>query len=232
MGELIMVDYMSAIKKPFSDLKTLGIGAVLGAIPVVNLLVSGYAVKTAEDVISKKNNLRKWALNDIVEYIIKLVMALIIGIVYMIIPGIVIAVGVGGAILTGLASYAADPSALTTTLMSSLAVGAPIILVGVLLALIAAFLTPVAIMKWLKSGSIMSAFGLLTVIKSALTIDYIVTLIVVIIYAIVLMIIAGIITLILAIIPVIGALLGMIVMGGVSFALAVTEYTLIAQVVK
>ena len=69
-----MVNYVEAMKKPFSDLKTLGIGAVIGAIPLVNLLISGYAVKTAQDVMSKKNKLRAWNIADLGEYITKVIM--------------------------------------------------------------------------------------------------------------------------------------------------------------
>ena len=50
-----MVDYVEAIKKPFSDLKTLAIGTILSAIPLVNLLASGFALKVAEDTIKGKS---------------------------------------------------------------------------------------------------------------------------------------------------------------------------------
>jgi hypothetical protein len=80
-----MVNYTEAMKKPFSDLKTLGIGSIIGAIPIVNMLISGYGAKTAEDVMGKKNKLRAWAVGDVMDYIIKLIMMIIIQIVYMIV---------------------------------------------------------------------------------------------------------------------------------------------------
>jgi hypothetical protein len=230
-----MVNYIDAIKKPFSDLKTLGIGAIVGAIPIVSLLNAGYGLKTAEDVMSKKNKLRAWSLSDLGEYIIKVIMMIIITIVYMIVPVIVIAVGVGAAIATALPailSGAGDMTAVVSAIMPSLMVGGPIILIGALLALIAAFLLPMATMKWLKKGKIGAAFSIGSVVKNALTIDYIVSLIVIFVYAIILSLVAGLISGILGLIPIIGFILSLIIMGGVSFALGVTEYTILAQVVK
>lgn len=57
-----MVDYIENIKKPFSDVKTLIIGIILSIIPIVNLLVSGYVLKVAEDSIKGKKGLREFAI--------------------------------------------------------------------------------------------------------------------------------------------------------------------------
>ncbi len=230
-----MVNYVEAMKKPFSDLKTLGIGAVIGAIPLVNMLVSGYGAKTAEDVLSKKNKLRVWAVADLGEYIIKLIMMLIIQIGYMIIPAIIIAIGFGSALLTALPIIMSNPSDMTTimnSILPSLAVGAPIITIGAILLLVAAFLLPMAIMKWLKKDKLGAAFSIGSVVKNALTMDYIVSLIVIFVYAIVLSIVAMIIGMILLIIPVVGPILMMVVSGGIMFTLTTTQYTILAQVVK
>ena len=43
-----MVDYAKAIMKPFSNMTTLVIGMVIGAIPVLNLLVTGYGLKVGQ----------------------------------------------------------------------------------------------------------------------------------------------------------------------------------------
>ena len=227
-----MVDYMAAIKKPFSDMKTLGIGTVLGAIPLVNILVSGYILKVAEDTIKKKNALRKWAIDDVIDYIVKAIMAIIISVVYMIIPLILIGFGIGGAVMAALASLTTDPTQIGVTVMNSLAAGAPLIILGALLAIIATLLLPMAMMKWLKAGKLGAAFNIITVIKNALTKDYIITLIVIFIYAIVLALIIGVISIILAFIPVIGWILVMLLSGLMSFAIGVTAYTALAQTVK
>ncbi len=230
-----MVDYVEAMKKPFSDLKTLGIGAIIGAIPLVSMLVSGYGAKTAEDVMSKKNKLRAWAIDDVMDYIIKLIMMIIIQIVYMIIPAIIIAIGIGSAVMTALPTILTNPSDMTAimnSILPSIMIGGPIILVGGILLLIAVFLLPMAIMKWLKKGKIGAAFAIGSVVKNALTMDYIISLIVIFVYAIVLSLVAGIISVILAMIPVLGWILSAIITGGVLFALTTTQYSILAQVVK
>jgi len=230
-----MVNYVEAMKKPFSDLKTLGIGAIIGAIPIVSMLVSGYGAKTAEDVMSKKTKLRAWAVGDVMDYIIKLIMMIIIQIVYMIVPAVIIAVGFGSAIMAALPTIMANPNDLTAimnSILPSLMVGGPIIIIGGILLLVAAFLLPIAIMKWLKKGKLGAAFAIGSVVKNALTMDYIVSLIVLFVYAIVLSIVAGIIGGILGLVPVVGWILTAIVMGGVLFALTTTQYSILAQVVK
>ena len=219
-----MVEYAEAIKKPFSDLKTFAIGTVLGAIPLVSLLIPGYALKTAEDVMGKKNKLREWKFEDLGEYAIKLVMYLIISIAYMIIPLLILGAGIGGAVITALVSNASNPAGVGQAILTGMLAGAPVIILGLLLMLIAAILLPMAIMKWLKSGSIKSAIGLGSVVKNALTADYIVSLIVIFVYAIILMIPLA----ILSFIPLVGLLAG----GAYTFCISVTAYTILAQTVK
>jgi hypothetical protein len=229
-----MVNYMDAIKKPFSDLKTLGIGGVLGAIPIVNLLVNGYGLKTAEDVMAKKNALRKWAVNDLVEYLLKAIIMLVIGFVYTIIPVILILVGVGGAIVTAIMSAqgATGADAIGQLIVNSLMTGAPFIILGVILLIIALIMLPMAILKWIKSKSIAKAFNVIEVAKNVLTVDYIVSLIVLFVYSIILAIIVGVISMIVGLIPVVGFLLILYLQGLMTFAMQVTTYTTLAQTVK
>ncbi|MFA5763792.1 MAG: DUF4013 domain-containing protein [archaeon] len=229
-----MVDIMAAIKKPFSDKKTMGIGLVLSAIPVVNLLVEGYALKIAQETIKGKNSLIPFAIGDIVEYILNFIKAIVIGIVYMIVPLIVMGIGIGSAaagILSN-ASALSNPDVALELVMQNLAVGGPIILIGALLALIAALILPMAMMKWLKAGKVMAAFAVVDVIKNALTADYIIAIVVAVIYSMILTIVLGIIAAVLGLIPVIGFVLVMLVMGLASFATQVTTMSMVAQTVK
>jgi hypothetical protein len=229
-----MVDIMAAIKKPFSDKKTMGIGLIIGAIPIVNLLIQGYALKTAQETIKGNNSLIPFATGDIVEYILNFVKAFVIGIVYMIVPLIIMGIGIGSAAAGILANASAlsDPNTAVEILMQNLAVGGPIILIGILLALIAALILPMAMMKWLKTGNVMAAFSVMSVIKNALTANYIIALIVAAIYSMILSTIVLIIATILGMIPVIGFVLVMLIMGFLTFAIQVTTMTMIAKTVN
>ena len=153
----------------------------------------------------------------------------------MIIPAIIIALGFGSAIMTALPTILANPNnmeAILGSILPSLMVGGPIIIVGFILLLVAAFLSPMAVMKYIKKDKLGAAFAMGSIIKNALTMDYIVSLIVIFVYAIVLSIIAGIIGMILVLIPVLGPILMMVVSGGIAFAIATTQYTILAQIVK
>ncbi len=55
-----MVDYMEAIKRPFTDLKKSGLAALLGLLPVVNFLSYGYFLECAKTSINKKIGLPEW----------------------------------------------------------------------------------------------------------------------------------------------------------------------------
>lgn len=216
-----MVDYMAAIKKPFEDAKTLVIGIIIGIIPVVSLLNTGYGVLTAKNVLAGDKKLMPWDFNKLTDMIVGLIMALIIGIVYAI-PGLAFfAVGIAGAIAI-LLSGITNPNALVSAILPAIAAGGIFLLIGILLLIIAAILTPMAIMNYIKTNSLGGAFDFSTVLKKALRINYIVALVVLIIYAIVLAIISGII----ALIPVIGAL---IAAGLISFLMTVTSYSVFAE---
>jgi len=230
-----MVDFIGAIKKPFSDAKALVIGGILSAIPIASLLSSGYTLKIAEDTMNKKNGMRDWAFSDLVDYLIKAILSMVISIVYFIIPIVVFGVGIGNSIVSILPTLAQDPNnttAIMNQLMGSLALGAPILIIGVILMLIAAFLLPMAVMKWLKAGKLGAGFGLGKVVKNALTVDYILALIVAIIYGIIVMVVVGIIGAIIALIPIVGFIIMLLINGIAGFAVSVTTYTMIAQTVK
>lgn len=224
-----MVDYLENIKKPFSDIKTLIIGTILALIPIVNLLVSGYALKVAEDTIKGKNALREFAVNDIVDYIIKVILSVVIGIVYMIIPLVLIGIGIGGAFLSALSNPAAlsDPSALMTTFAGALGAGGIFIAIGGLLGVIAALILPMAMVKWLKAGSLGAAFNIGDVVKSALTSKYIITLIVALIYSLV----AGAVAAALAGLLAITVILPFIILGLANFITSVSVMSMYAQTV-
>ena len=65
-----MVDYMAAIKRPFQDLTTLVIGIIIGLIPIVQLLVTGFGLKCAQASLNNNPALPKWQ-DNIVDTIVK-----------------------------------------------------------------------------------------------------------------------------------------------------------------
>lgn len=216
-----MVDYMAAIKKPFEDVTTLVIGIIVGFIPIVSLLNTGYGVLTAKNVLAGNKKLLPWDFGKLVDMIVGFVMVLIITVVYAI-PGLVLlAIGLAGAVSILLGGIA-NPSAVVPAVLSAIVAGGLFLIIGAILWIVAGFLLPMAIMHYIKNNNIAAAFSLATITKKALRINYIISWVVLIIYAIVLAIIAGIISMI----PVIGA---WIAAGLISFLGTVTGYSVFAE---
>jgi hypothetical protein len=231
MEVIKMVDFGTAIKKPFGDVKTLAIGSVIGLIPIVSLLVNGYGFKIAEKTMKGKNDLIEWSLDDLTEYVIKAIMGIIISLGYAIIPLIILAIGIGpivSSFLTEIISGGNDFSMVGNALMTS----GPIIGLGAILLLVALFITPMALMKWVKKGELSAAFKIGDVVKNTLTGDYIIAWIFLIVYGMILGIIVGILGLLLAIIPVIGWILLLLINGAISFIMTVTTMSIFSQTVK
>ena len=170
-----MVDYTRAIKRPFSDFNKLLIGIVLQIIPIVNLIAAGYQLECAKTAMKKNFKLPEW--KNFGDYFVQGLVVLVIGLAYMLIPLILMVVsGVGivmGAIKGNFAALG----------------GAGIGMIASLLLLLAAlYILPSALMNYVKSGKIGSAFSFGEVLGKALTGKYFVAWLVAVIYGFVLMV--------------------------------------------
>tara|TARA_Y100000310_G_C20552610_1_gene748880 strand:- start:255 stop:929 length:675 start_codon:yes stop_codon:yes gene_type:complete len=219
-----MVDYAAAIKKPFSDMQTLGIGIILGAIPVINFLVTGYGIGVARKVAKKDNKLPKWDPGQIIQYIKDFVIGLVISLVYMIPAGILFIIG--GALAIGTiisAATSGNAEAAIGGLVGAIAAGGIFLIIGAILAVVGGLMAIMGVISYAKQGSIGAAFQFGTILKKILTGNFVAALVVYIVYSVVLFVIAG----LLSIVPIIGSLIGFGLMG---YATAVTGYTLFAEV--
>ncbi|MCR4369158.1 MAG: DUF4013 domain-containing protein [archaeon] len=219
-----MVDIAGAIKKPFDDLKTAGIGIILGLIPLVNLLVVGYGVNVARRTVAKDNKLPAWSFDSLLQYLKDAIFAIIIYIIYMIPAGIAFAIGLGLAIGTLLpAILSGNTGAIVGGIAGAFAAGGVFALLAGLLVVIGEVMASIGIIFYAKENSLGAAFNFGAIIKKILTAQYIIAIIVLVVYWIVL----GIIATVLSIIPVVGSLLGV---GLAVYAATVTGMTLFAQV--
>lgn len=236
-----MVSYEEAIKKPFTDFTKLIIGIILSIIPIVNFtVVTGFALESSG--LGKTKPSKK--MPDWKEWwylFVKGLAAIVIKIIYMIPAILVITIGIGlaiGDIVTSLLG-----TVITPELMSQIEAGqatpgqfemlfrqnwylilptimkvAPIFVVGVILMLMAAFLTPIAVLNYLKNKRFSAAFDIGVVCKKALTGKYIVAWLAVTILTVVLGAILG-------FIPLLGAAI-------VLFIMSVMSYSLYGQVYR
>ena len=191
-----MIDYVKALKRPFQDSKKFLIGTILGMIPLVNFTVIGYTLNSTGLTKEKvdRDSLPEWT--DYVNLFMKGLGAVLIGII-MLLPAALILIGTfGGVILSptlsmvfgGLPVETWDSVAAGqmtelqmedwfaesfTQLIPLFAKAVPLLLFGGLLAALAFYLIPFALLAWLKEDSFSAAFSWSN-LKKTMTLDYLV----------------------------------------------------------
>ncbi len=236
MGCYVMIDYIVELKKPYSDLKTLIIGAILSIIPIVNfLVVPGFIYNIAQDTLKGKKVVREWTFDDAADYVIKSIMGIVISLVYMIIPIIILLWSIGnivGTLVTQIISGQLAIENIFQTLLPLLGQNMIFIFIGAILFFIATFLLPSATIAWLRKGEVANAFKLKEVIKNALKAEYIIAWLILIVVSIVVGLVLSLAAIILAFIPVVGLILYMVLASAIGFALQITIYNVFAKALK
>jgi hypothetical protein len=227
-----MVNYEEAIRKPFTDLKKFVIGVVLSIIPIVNFtIVKGFAIESSglgkTRPSAKMPEWKNWT-----ELFVKGLVATVIQIIYFL-PAIAVFVITLAGMLTTLMAAGITPEMLMTgdlsmqmmskwNLIWSMMVGAvwavPALLVAVILALLAIYTLPIAILNYVAKKKFGAAFALGSVAKKAFTADYFVAWL---ITAVIVLVIRA----ILLLIPFIGSIIA-------TFITAVMAYSIFGQVYK
>lgn len=215
-----MVDYNISFKKPFSDLRKLLIGVVVNIIPIVNLISFGYMLENSD--IKKEqqtDTMGEW--DNLGEFFVKGLMGLIVSLIYNIpalivgiIAFVIVFVPVFGklALLGPQRIETMNPGELFPIFVPYLLAALPLILLVVILALIASYIVPVAILKYIKTDSFSEAFKFNDISKYILTGEYFVVWALVLVMNIVLV---G----ILSNIPVVGTAIGSFLTGIIGFSL-------------
>lgn len=200
LGVILMkthaIDFVEALKRPFSDTKKLLIGTILGIIPIVNFTVIGYTLTstgfTKEEV--NKESLPEW--ENYVDLFMKGLVSVIIGII-LFLPAALVLFGTLGTVIIAPAVnmiLGGLPIETYNDLISGQVTeiemqnwlaqnwqkfiplfqnAAPLLLLGVLLGLVALYIMPAAILGWLKEDRLGAAFSMKTLRLTA-TLDYLV----------------------------------------------------------
>ncbi len=228
-----MVNYEESLKKPFSDLEKLIIGIILSIIPIVNWIAQGFIIESSGIGKNKPSkNMPEW--KDSWDYLVKGLLSYIITFIYAI-PAIIVLVIAFGYAITSL--FSTFMGVMPEGFMSSMMAGqvpkgeiaqimsqnwilalptitrvAPLILLGLLLLLVAAFLSPVAVLNYLKNKKFEKAFDMNFITKKAFTAKYFVV-----------WLVAGIITLVLkavlSFIPFLGFAIAYFISGVIAYSL-------------
>ena len=140
-----MLNYSVGLKRPFQDLGKLLIGIILSIIPIVNLIAMGYALECVSTVLKKKKSyaLPEW--KNFWRLFIRGLAAGVIGFVYALPALIILGVLMFNMIETFM--EISDPIVIITTLLTN---NAPLVLLGIILLLVSSFLTPLAVINYVK----------------------------------------------------------------------------------
>lgn len=175
------MDFETAFKKPFTDVKKLLIGIVLSIVPILNWLTVGYMLDTANRTMKRDNELPEWA--DWGNLFVKGMTGIVIEIIYFL-PTIIIAAvllwplvsTLGPAMMQG---KVPDMSQMFMT-MGSLIYG--VVIAGIL-CMITMYIAPSAMLHYASTGSFGSAFDFGSVLKKAFAGNYFIAWIIFVIYS-------------------------------------------------
>ncbi|HII15837.1 MAG TPA: DUF4013 domain-containing protein [Nanoarchaeota archaeon] len=204
------MDYETAFKKPFTDIKKLLIGIALSILPIVNWLTIGYMLDTANRSMKRNSELPEWA--DWGNLFVRGLLATVIELLYFL-PAIIVAAvllwplvsTLGPAMMQG---RAPDMSQMFMT-MGSLGYG--VVIAGIL-GIITMYIAPSAMMHFASTGTFGSAFEFGSVLKKAFSGTYFVAWVVFVIYS---MLLAG----VLSFIPYVGGAAATFIAGITGFSL-------------
>jgi len=212
---MVKVNYEQAIKKPFTDLAKLIIGIVLSVVPIVHWLAKGFILECS-GMGKTKPSKKMPEFKDWWYLFVRGLASDLILLIYAIPAILVFLVGAG----TLIGSLAVETPEVMSQIMSQnwylamplLLQLAPTMIVVFILLLVAFYLTPIAVLNYLKTKRFGEAFNFSKVFKKALTADYFVVWLIA-------LILTAIVTTILSIIPFFGPQIAFFVTGVIAYSL-------------
>ncbi|MEM5778660.1 MAG: DUF4013 domain-containing protein [Candidatus Aenigmatarchaeota archaeon] len=187
------MNYEEAIKKPFTDLGKLILGIILSVVPIVNWIAQGFIIECSgvgKNKPSKK--MPEW--KELSDYFIKGFLSYLIIFIYLIPAIIVFIIVVGYAAsslipsLMGMTSESFINSVMANqissqqirqlisqnfvTALPSLIAIAPLVILALIFLIIASYLSPIAILNYLKNKRFGKAFDFSFIFSKAFTANY------------------------------------------------------------
>jgi len=215
-----LVEFVNAIKRPFSDWKKMGIGAAMYLIPIVNWITqffaSGYIINCAKSAMKKDKKLPEW--DNWGDMFVKGLLVAVIGMIYFL-PTLILGLVTGGSFVLSLIQAGA-----TGTMPNIGAAGAGIAITA-LLAILTMYVAPVAILLYAEKGNFGAAFAIGEVFKKAFTGAWLVGWLLAMVYGIVVSAVGGLLSMVLAM-TIIGPF---IIMALMSIIMGITVITILAE---
>jgi hypothetical protein len=230
-----MANYEEALAKPFTDIKNLIIGIILSMIPIVNFtVVFGYFLESSGLGKSKPSKkLPEW--KDWTYLFVKGVAVVFVTMIYLIPAAIVVSLGLAltiAQIAQVLVSASVTPEFLSQLQMGTATVPeiqavfarnwylimpeilrmAPVFIAGFILAVLAGYMVPMALLNYLSKKSFGAAFDISAVMRKTFNLKYLVAWIVLIVLGI---LVSG----ILSVVPLVGRAAAVFVVGVISYTI-------------
>jgi len=179
-----MVDYQSALEKPFTDIKKLLIGIILSILPIINWFAIGFYIKCSGVGKTKPSNkMPEW--KNFGDLFTKGFISVAICLIYLL-PALIFAIlSIGPLIISFLKSIPAEQLAtqapekaaeilqpLLQNMIPSILAVIPFIIITVLLLLLALYVYPMAILSYLEKERFADAFKFGKIFKKAFTGKY------------------------------------------------------------
>jgi len=212
-----MVDYNNAIKRPFSDIRKLSIGALMYLIPLVNIITgffgSGYNLNCAKTAMRNDKNLPEW--KNFWTLFINGFLVFIITLIY-IIPLIVVSIfTVGSAIFSLIVGNIQN--------LGTIGIG---LIIFFIVALLTFYILPMAILFFVDKGRFGAAFRFFEILRKSFSGNYFVAWLLTALYFLLVSVVAAIINTLTAITIVVP----FIVNAYVSIILGITGFTIFGEV--
>jgi hypothetical protein len=229
-----MVKYEEAIKKPFTDVVKLVIGIILSFIPIVSWVAKGFTIECSGLGKTKPSaKMPEWGnwwhlfvrglLSDIIFLIYAipaiLVILAVVGVAISSLWNTYIGTVIPPQLLASVKTGETSPEVIGQLISQNWALAIPTlisltpgILAAVILLLLALYLTPMAVLNYVKNDRFGAAFDLGVVFKKALTGKYFIVWLAVVV-------LTAVITLILSLIPLIGPAAAVFIVGVIAYSL-------------
>ena len=177
-----MVDYQTAFEKPFTDIKKLLIGILFSIVPIINFFARGFILECSGIGKNRAKKMPEW--KDFGSLFVKGLLYFIITMIYFIPAVVVFLIGAGAAIINLANSIpwqqvmnSSEQEAVTLiepiieNAAPSFAAALPFIIISFILALIALYILPIAVLSYIEKG-FGKAFALKSVFRKAFTGKY------------------------------------------------------------
>jgi len=176
-----MIDYMEAIRRPFSDFKKLLLGWIISLIPIVNFIAFGYQLECGRSANKGKLKLPEW--KGYGELFIHGFLSIIIWLIYSIPVIIVFGIIVGAGLFTMSSLTEFSPEKLLSDLFVQ--VGAGLIII-ILVGFVVTYVGYYAIMSYAMNYRFKDGFDFRKIFSGSFTKEYFFGWLVAIIYSMIL----------------------------------------------